>query len=100
MVVENELQYFLDDLKKDKIVQKNLYDTPWAAGSVTVYPISVYKEEVTLQWKSDKSIFDKFIEKMVKKYSNLLKCGYFLKSDGSCPSIIIFKLKKHRRYNL
>ena len=66
--------------------------------ALTLYPISVWYEsfptsEVELQWKSDRRC-DKFINRIVEKHKEIIREGYFWKSDGSCPSTIIFKLRE------
>lgn len=94
--MRKEVQQFIDEMKKDKIVAKNLMDCTWLSGSSTVvYPITIWKNEIVFQWKSDKRVFDKFLERTVKKYSDLIEYGYFRKSDGSCPSVIGFVVKSN-----
>ena len=67
MIIKSEIQDFLDDFQKNRIVQKNLYDKPWLSGSVTIYPISISKKEITFQWKSNRKIFDNFINRKNEK---------------------------------
>lgn len=44
------IQQFLNELKKDKIVKKNLYPYSWLSGSSTeVMPITVIPKEIILQ---------------------------------------------------
>lgn len=87
----NRTTKFISDLSKEKLIKKYLYEYTWLSGSsTTVYPIVVSPNYITLQWKSDKNIFKKFIERIVKENSDLLVSGYFTKSDGSCPSTITF----------
>ena len=99
MITRDMVHQFIEELKKETMVKKNLYEHTWLSGSsTTVYPISVWHEsfptsEVELQWKSDKRC-DKFINKMVEKHKEIIKEGYFWKSDGSCPSTIIFRLRE------
>lgn len=84
---------FLAGLKKDKVFQHNIEEHAWLSGAATtVYPITVGIKDITLQWKSDRQIFDKFIKRIETKNSDLIKYGYFYKSDGSCPSSIVFML--------
>lgn len=95
MNVEDRVSQFIEEIQSEKIVQKNLCNRTWLSGSSTiVYPITVWKEEIVFQWESNKRIFDKFINRVVEKYSDLFEYGYFWKSDGSCPSTITFRLKK------
>jgi len=85
---------FIEMLKKEPIVKKNLYKYTWTSGSsTTVKPIMIWQDTVELQWDSNRKP-EKWIEKMVAKGEGLVKYGYFSKSDGSCPSSIAFKLLK------
>ena len=99
MITSDMVHKFIEELKSEEMVKKNLYKFTWLSGSsTTVYPISIYYEsfptsEVVLQWDSDRAC-NKFINKIVQKFSNILKEGYFWKSDGSCPSTITFRLKE------
>ena len=88
---QKRIKQFIEEFKTEEIVKKNLYDYTWLSGSsTTVYPITIWKNEIEIQWKSDKKIFDKFINRIVEKYNDLFKSGYFWKTDGSCPSHIVF----------
>ena len=85
---------FIDKFMKEKIVKKNLYEHIWLSGcSTRVYPITIRDDEIEFQWKSDRRIFDKFINRTVEKYKDIFESGYFWKSDGSCPSTITFKFR-------
>ena len=102
MITTDMVNKFIEELKKETMVKKNLYKYPWLSGSsTTVYPISVrYKPllsnevpfEVILQWDSNRRC-DKFINRIVEGHKGIIKSGHFWKSDGSCPSTITFKLK-------
>lgn len=88
-----ELDCFRQYLDTDKIAKKNIYPFVWLSGSNTmVSPITYYKNEIVLQWNSSRNIYQKWIDRTVKKFSNILKYGYFDKNDGTCPSIIVFGL--------
>ena len=94
-LIDSIIDEFIDKFTKEKIVKKNLYEHTWTSGSSTiVYPITVRKNEIVFQWKSDRRIFDKFINRTVEKYNYLFESGYFWKSDGSCPSTIVFKFRE------
>ena len=81
---------FLEELKEEKLTKKYLYSGDWISGSSTiVFPITIWKNSIVLQWKSDKKIFDKFINRLVMRNTDLFDNGVFWKSDGSCPSTII-----------
>lgn len=85
---------FIDKFTKEKIVKKNLYEHIWLSGSSTpVYPITIRDYEIEFQWNSNRRIFDKFINRTIEKYKDIFESGYFWKSDGSCPSAIVFKFK-------
>lgn len=90
-----EINSFVNKLIREKIVIKYLCPFKRLSGNSTiVYPITVTKNKLILQWESDKKIFDKFIQRMVKEYNHMFESGYFWKSDGSCPSTITFNLKE------
>ena len=103
-VTENEnfderVQQIVADLKEEPLVKKYLYDTTWLSGSsTTVYPIEIGKEDITLQWKSDKNVFNSFIKRIVDKYPEISD-GWFNQTDGEEPSSIIFKLVQKRYEN-
>lgn len=91
--IENRVTQFIEYLKKQEIVKKYLRDDYWISGSSTlVYPITIWEKSkrIEMQWKSDKKIFGKFIERVKKENSEFIKDGIFWKSDGSCPSTITF----------
>lgn len=90
-----EINSFVNKLIREKIVLKYLCPFKRLSGSSTiVHPITVTKNKLILQWESDKKIFDKFIQRMVKEYNHMFESGHFWKSDGSCPSTITFNLKE------
>lgn len=99
MITMEMVRKFTEELKKEEMVKENLYEHIWISGSSTkVYPITIWVEsfatsEVVLQWKGDRKC-NVFINKIVKKYNDILEDGYFWKSDGSCPSTITFRLKE------
>lgn len=83
---------FIRSLKDDAFVQKNLYTNTWRVGSTEVYPVTIWPQgQINLQWKSNRPC-NKFIQDTINKHSDLLQYGYFDKSDGSCPSQIVFKV--------
>lgn len=95
MQMQQRLEQFVQNFLKEEIVQKNIYDKEWLSGCcTTVKPIMVWRESIEFQWKSDRKIFDKFINRIVAQNSDLFKYGYFSKSDGSCPSSIVFYFNK------
>ncbi len=89
--VNDKVMNFIEDLKKSVFVRKNIYKNTWVSGScTTVYPLTVWPQgEIDIQWSSDRPC-NKFIQDMVSKHSDLIKTGYFRKTDGSCPSSISF----------
>lgn len=95
----DRIQTIVDELKQEPMVKKYLYDTTWLSGSsTTVYPIEIGKQNITLQWKSDKNIFNSFIKKIVDKYPEISD-GWFSKTDGEEPSSITFKLAENIEEN-
>ena len=91
MTKEKRIEQFIEEFCAEELAKKYLYDYTWLSGSSTiVYPITIWKNEIEIQWKSDKKIFDKFINRIVGKYNDLFKTGYFRKTDCSCPSVIVF----------
>ena len=90
-----EINSFVNKLIRERIVIKYLSPFKRLSGSATiVHPITITKNKIILQWQSDKKIFDKFIQRTVKEYNHMFESGRFWKSDGSCPSTIIFNLKE------
>lgn len=104
MITRDMVHQFIEEIKKEEMVKKNLYEYTWLSGSsTTVYPITVWVEsfptsEVVFQWKSDRQC-NRFINKMVEKFKDIIEEGYFWKSDGSCPSTITFRLKEKIKVN-
>ncbi len=91
--MENKIDKFIEYLKNQKIVNKNLYKYCWLSGCQTeVHPITVWEQSkrIVLQWNSDRKIFDKFIERVKAENPGFITAGIFRKSDGSCPSTITF----------
>lgn len=94
-LLELRIKDFVEYLKTQPIVQKNLCDYVWISGESTeVFPIMVWQNFIELQWKSDRPC-PRFISAMREKYPDIIKSGYFSKSDGSCPSTIYFNLQKN-----
>lgn len=91
---QDRIQQFIDEFQMENLAKKYLYKGSWISGSCTeVHPIMVWKNDIEIQWDCDKRIFDKFINRIVEKYNDLFECGYFWKTDGSCPSTITFKFR-------
>ena len=94
-----KLPKILEDMQKDILIQKYLYQFTWLSGCNTkVYPISAhYKndkiKDIIIQLKTDKNYFNKLLERYKKKYKSIEYC-YFSKSDGSCPSQLVFIFKE------
>lgn len=92
------MEKILEEIQKDKLINKYLYQYTWLSGSSTkVYPISARYEknnikEITIQINTEKNLFNKLIERYKNNYKNI-DYGYFWKSDGSCPSQLVFKFK-------
>lgn len=74
ILTENKVTQFIEYLKNQKNVKKHLETGCWLSGSSTmVYPITVWEQskQIVLQWKSDKNIFGKFIERVKKRKSRI-----------------------------
>ena len=64
-ITKERINKFIDDFKKEKLVQKYLCKYTWLSGSsTTVYPITIWKDYIEIQWSSDKNIFKKFIDRI------------------------------------
>lgn len=93
--METDINNFVRQIAKDKMFSKYIYNHTWLSGSnTTVYPITIFEasKEIIFQLNTDKNVFKKFIERTCAKY-DMLTYGYFSKSDGSCPSEIVFYYK-------
>jgi len=87
----DRIKQVVAEFQNEKLVKKYLYEHEWLSGSSTVvHPITIWADEVVIQWKSNKNVFEKFIKRIVNKYNDVFEYGYFWKSDGSCPSKLVF----------
>jgi len=92
------MEKILEEIQKDKLINKYLYQYTWLSGSGTkVYPICAkYKNnkinEIIIQINTKRNYFEKLIERYKGKY-NKIEYGYFSKTDDSCPSQLVFKFK-------
>ena len=92
---KDRIQQFINEFQTENLAKKYLYKGTWISGScTTVYPIMIWKNDITIQWNCNKAIFDKFINRIAEKYNDIFEYGYFWKTDGSCPSTITFRLKE------
>ena len=96
------VSYLIEVLKKDPLVKKNLYEYTQQIGTTTVYPIEVWLGDptshvnsgtITLQWTSRRNIYDKFIERIVRSYPELLERGIYDNHYQECWPTITFYLK-------
>ena len=91
--VEAKRYDLIERIKDNPFVKKHLYPHSWISGSTTeVYPIMLWTDLVDIQWNSDRPC-NKWIKAFAEKHSDMIEYGYFDKSDGSCPSAVIFVLK-------
>lgn len=70
----------VEEIKNDKMFSKYIKINTWISGcSTTVYPVTVCEnsKQIVFQLNTDKRIFNKFIERICKKYDRLKK-GVFL----------------------
>ena len=79
-------------IEQDKTWQRYGYKDYWISGSSTiVYPITLWKNDIIVQWtKCRKITIERFINRIINKSKKLLKGKTFVKSDGFCPNYIIF----------
>lgn len=84
-----------EELLSYDIIKKNLRENYWVSGSSTyVYPCMIWEREIVFQLTCYEDIFKDFILEVVDKYSDVIKCGYFWESDGSCPCTLTFVFKE------
>ena len=91
--MDKRIEKFIAYLNKQKLVKKYLYKHTWLSGSSTlVYPVSIWEKSrrIELQWASDKRIFNKFLKRVMTDNADFIVRAIFKKSDGSCPSSLIF----------
>lgn len=93
---ENNIYKIVNELEKETLIQKYKYKHIWLSGSSTqVYPIMIYKNntentiEIRIQIRVKRNYFKGLLDKY-KKYDNYL-CGWFDKTDSSCPSVLVLK---------
>lgn len=89
------VQEYVDIIKEMPEVKKHLADH-WISGEDTkVYPITVWKSDIEIQWNTcrepTKVIAE--LEELGKKM-DIIQYINFVKSDGSCPNYIYIKLAK------
>lgn len=89
----------LEELKKDKLINKYLCRYTFLSGSSTiVYPFIIWKNknnnitEIIIQLNTTKNVFNKLIKRYKNKYNDI-KDMYFTKNDGSCPSTLNIKMR-------
>ena len=88
MCTKERIGAFVENLKKEKLVQKYCL-----TSDTQVTPIMIWQDSVELNLITNKNYFNKFINRVVYTNKDILKTGYFVKSDGSTPSKIVFKFK-------
>ena len=78
----------------DKMIEKHLLTYTWTSGSSTVvYPIMIWKKEITLQMdgnEKNRDAYNKAIARVCTKYPHLFCNGWVSNYDGSCPMSISF----------
>lgn len=89
----------LKEIENDKLINKYKAKYVRLSGCNTyVFPISVFKNEIIVQIDTDKNYFSGLCKRYIEKFN--LDTAYFSKSDGSCPSELIFKCKNNDVYTL
>lgn len=93
MSTKERVAVLVDTLKREKIVQKYCLTggTHLSGCSTQVTPIMVWQDSIELNLITDRNYFNKFIDRIVSSNKDLLRSGYFVKSDGSTPSRIVFR---------
>lgn len=79
-------------LMSERVIVNHIINYSWMSGCCTeVQPIMITRQNVEIFLDSDvEKHFAKAIGRMLGKYPNIFKDGYFVRSDGSCPSSIRF----------
>lgn len=87
------LEELLINIEQSSVIQK--YMTGFQSGATYQLPIThwVESKEIEVMVESDRNVFNKFIKKICDKYKDIIKEGYYWKTDGSCPNRIYFVLK-------
>lgn len=93
MLSKERIDAFVDNLKRENLVKKYcLTSGTYLSGCATqVTPIMIWQDSVELNLIISKNYFNKFIDRVVSGNKDILKFGYFVKSDGSTPSRIVFR---------
>lgn len=93
-MTSHEQEQLMHMISNDPFIQKYILHHTWISGeNATVYPIQGWLDSIDVQINTDKNVFSKCIDRIVKNSNGALIKGYFDKSNGSCPSRIVFKLK-------
>ena len=82
-------ELLVDYLKEQDVFKKYLYDSDYQVGVHQYPPIAIWHKEVECLMKTDKNVFNKLLEKVVKKF-DFVKEAYFYRSDGSRPCALRF----------
>lgn len=90
-----DVELFINNLlEEEKLIEKYLLKYAWVSGSsTTVYPIMVYRDEIVFQLDNTRNVFDKLIDRVLKKYDFIKYMSYW-KSDGSCPNTLTIWFKE------
>ena len=93
-VIKNpEVRQIVSAILEEKVIKKHVIDYSWTSGSVTnVEPIMVMSRCTEVQMDTqNKAYFVDAINRVLRKYPDIFKNGYFCKTDGSCPAYIRFE---------
>lgn len=93
-VIKNpEVRQIVSAILEEKVIKEHVIDYSWASGCVTdVAPIMVMSRYTEVQMDTqNKAHFVDAINRVLRKYPNIFKNGYFCKTDGSCPAYIRFE---------
>lgn len=93
------LNKIINDIKADAVIGKHIYKHTWLSGSSTlVHPITLWEKEIVIQLDNDRNIYNKAIQRIIKKHKDILTGGLYYKSDGSCPNTLTFYYDKNKIY--
>jgi len=92
MTQTDKLQKIVEIIQENKTISKHIiksWQANYGMAPITIWDTSSATIEIFVD--TDKNIFSKTLEKLIKENSCLIKDAYFVKSDGSCHSFIVIK---------
>ena len=94
---EELVQEYVEIIKEMPEVKKHLA-AHWISGEDTeVYPITVWRHDIEIQWNTRREPTKVIAElEELGKKMGIVDYVYFSKCDGSCPDYICIKLTQSR----